>query len=127
MKKEEKTYYEEIKDWDFSMFDIESVYFTNWDMYEILKEITDENSKILDLGTGGGEKVLAKFPEVAEILGTDFSEEMIKTANKNLKESGRKNITFKETNSCYANLSMASLENISFDIAIAAYIINSSK
>ena len=43
MKKEEKTYYEEIKDWDFSMFDIETVHFTNWDMYEVLKEITNEN------------------------------------------------------------------------------------
>ena len=94
MKKEEKTYYEEIKDWDFSMFDIETVHFTNWDMYEKLEEITNENSIILDLGTGGGEKVLEKFPQVKEILGTDYSEEMIKTANKNLKESGKKNIKF---------------------------------
>ena len=72
--------------WDFSMFEIESVNFTNWDMYEKLEEITNENYIILDLGTGGGEKVLEKFPQVKEILGTDFSEEMIKTANKNLKE-----------------------------------------
>ncbi len=94
MTKEEKTYYEEIKDWDFSMFNIESVHFTNWEMYEILKKITNKNSKVLDLGTGGGEKVLKEFPEVQEILGTDYSPEMIKTANKNLKKSKKKNIRF---------------------------------
>ncbi|MFU2362555.1 MAG: hypothetical protein ACM67R_02110 [Clostridiales bacterium] len=31
------------------------------------------------------------FPNCAEILGTDFSDEMIETANKNLLQSGRKN------------------------------------
>ena len=85
MKVNEKEFYEEIKDWDFSMFEIESNNLTNWDLYEILKEITTKDSKILDLGTGGGEKLLRSFPECAEILGTDYSPEMIKTANKNLK------------------------------------------
>ena len=56
-------------------------------LYEILKSHTNKESKILDLGTGGGEKVIGYFPECAEILATDFSEGMIETANKNLKES----------------------------------------
>lgn len=88
--KKEKEYYEEIRDWDFSMFQIESEKLTNWDFYEILAKISNKNSKILDLGTGGGEKVLEKFPECAEILGTDFSAGMIETANENLKKSERK-------------------------------------
>ena len=91
----EKEFYEEIKNWDFSKFEIESEKLTKWDLYKILNEIVDENSKILDLGTGGGEKVLKHFPECAEILGTDYSPSMIETANKNLEKSGRKNITFK--------------------------------
>ena len=96
MKQEnEKEYYEEIKDWDFSKFEIESESLTKWDLYEILNELANKDSRILDLGTGGGEKVLEFFPDCKEILATDFSEGMIETANKNLKESGRKNITFK--------------------------------
>ena len=52
-------------------------------------------TKILDLGTGGGEKVLRNFPIVKEIIATDFSKEMINTANKNLAKTERKDITFK--------------------------------
>ena len=88
-------YYEEIKDWDFSKFEIESEKLTNWDLYELLIKVTNKNSRILDLGTGGGEKLLKKFPDCEEILGTDYSPAMIETANKNLKESKRKNITFR--------------------------------
>ena len=91
----EKEYYEEIKDWDFSKFEIETESLTNFDIYEILNSITTKDSKILDLGTGGGEKVLERFPEAKEILATDFAEPMIETANKNLVKSGRKNITFR--------------------------------
>jgi len=96
MKQEnELKYYEEVKDWNFDKFEIETQSLTKWDLYEELKEKTNPDSKILDLGTGGGEKVLTSFPQVKEILGTDFSKEMIKTANENLKKSGKKNITFR--------------------------------
>ncbi|MBQ9313733.1 MAG: class I SAM-dependent methyltransferase [Clostridia bacterium] len=93
---EEKEYYEQIKDWNFDEFQIETEEFTNWDMFEILKSVTNENSRILDLGTGGGEKVIKYFPEYAkEIIATDFSKAMVETAKENLKKSGRKNITFR--------------------------------
>ena len=91
----EKMFYEEIKDWDFSMFEIETETLTNWDLYEELKKVVTKDSKVLDLGTGGGEKVLEFIPDCEEILGTDFSEGMIETANKNLHASGRRNITFR--------------------------------
>ena len=94
MKVLEYDFYNEIKDWDFSHINYEEEILTNWDQWEILKRLTNKNSKILDLGTGGGENVLENFPEVKEILATDFSEEMIETAKKNLEKSGRKNITF---------------------------------
>ncbi len=91
----EKDYYEKNKNWDFSYFEIESESLTNWDLYEELKRISNKESKILDLGTGGGEKVLKYFPECSEILGTDYSKGMIETANMNLKRSKRKNISFR--------------------------------
>ncbi|MBQ1492742.1 MAG: class I SAM-dependent methyltransferase, partial [Blautia sp.] len=61
---------------------------TDWDMSKIICQVANKHSRILDLGTGGGEKVLQYFPDMAETLGTDFSEAMIETANRNLKESG---------------------------------------
>ena len=93
--KNEFEFYEKIKNWSFDEFDIETEYLTDWDMYEVLKRVTDSNSRVLDLGTGGGEKVIEFYPECQEIIATDFSEGMIETANKNLEKSGRKNITFK--------------------------------
>ena len=39
---EEKEFYEEIKDWDFSKFEIESDKLTNWDLYEILNKVTNK-------------------------------------------------------------------------------------
>ena len=101
----EKEYYEQIKDWNFDEFQIETEKFTNWDMFEILKSVTNEESRILDLGTGGGEKVLKFFPEYAkEILATDLSEAMIETAKDNLKKSGRKNITFRTMNNLHMDV-----------------------
>lgn len=110
----EKEFYDEVKNWDFSNFSIEEESFTNWDMYNILNEITNSNSTILDIGTGGGEKLLKKFPEVKEILGTDISPEMIKTANKNLAKSKRKNICFRLMD----NLAMDVPKNY-YDVVVA--------
>ena len=118
----EKEYYEEIKNWDFSKYEIETESLTKWDLYEILNKISERNYKILDLGTGGGEKVLEKFPEVEEILGTDFSPSMIETANKNLKESGRVNITFRLMD----NLNM-DVPNEYFDVVVARNTITDAK
>lgn len=110
----EKDYYDETANWSFDEFEIKSEKLTNWDLYEILRSVTNKDSKILDLGTGGGEKVLKCFPEVAEILATDYSPEMIKTANRNLELSGRKNITFKVMD----NLKM-DVEKNYYDVIVA--------
>ena len=63
----ELNFYQKVKNWDFSMIDYKSENLTNWDMYEELTLNASNNSKILDLGTGGGEKVLKFFPECKEM------------------------------------------------------------
>ena len=119
---EELKYYEKIKDWNFDMFEIETENFTNWDLYETLNKLANKESRILDLGTGGGEKVLRCFPECEEILATDYSQGMIDTANRNLKASGRKNITFRLMD----NLAMNVPKNY-FDIVVARNTVTDPK
>lgn len=122
MKDFEFEFYEKVKNWDFSMFDIISEYLTSWDMYQILRENVNKNSKILDLGTGGGENLLENFPNVFEILGTDYSKEMIETAKQNLIDSGRKNIKFRVMD----NLNMDTLDNY-YDVVVARNTVTDPK
>ena len=90
MKTSEHDYYNELANWSFT--DIKCVIenFTNWVYEDKVEKYVKKDSRVLDLGTAAGEKVLKKFPECAEILGTDFSEKMIRNANLNLEKSGRK-------------------------------------
>ena len=123
MKKgKELDFYEEIKDWDFEQFEIESESITNWDYDEIIRRLATKDSRIIDLGTGGGEKVLRCYPDCKEIIGTDYSKEMIKTAIENLRRSGRKNITFRVMD----NLEMDVEENY-FDIVTARNTVTDPK
>lgn len=110
----ELQFYDKIKNWDFSMINHTKESLTKWDLYELLNLYASKESKILDLGTGGGEKVLKYFPECREILATDLSNQMINTAKENLKKSGRKNITFRQMD----NLNMNTQEEY-FDIVVA--------
>lgn len=112
----ELEFYQKIKDWDFSKINYISESLTSWDMYEELNISATKSSKVLDLGTGGGERVLKNFPDCKEILGTDFSSEMINTANVNLEKSGRNNITFKVMD----NLNMTTEDNY-FDVVVARH------
>lgn len=92
----ELKYYSEIGNWDFSKIKCKTEIITNWDFYEKIKENINEKSLCLDIGTGGGEKVLKNYPEVAMVIATDFSEEMIKTAKANSKKYQNRNIRFCE-------------------------------
>ena len=118
----EKEYYEKIKKWDFNDFSIESEELTNWNLYEMLEKLADDDSRILDLGTGGGEKLLAFYPKCLEIVGTDYSEKMIETAKKNLERSGRCDVKFRVMN----NLEMDVLDDY-FDIVVARHTITDPK
>lgn len=114
MKDNEYNYYNKIKNWDFSQINCETESLTNWDISKILNEKATKKSRILNLGTGGGEILIDEFPEALEIVGTDFSPEMIKTANKNLKKANKKNIKFRIMD----NLNMDTEDNY-FDIVVA--------
>ena len=112
----EYEYYDSLANWSFDNINCLEKNFTNWIYEDEIRKRTNNNSKILDLGTAAGEFVLQNFPECAEILGTDFSEEMIKTANQNLNKSGRQNIKFRVMN----NLKMDTPDNY-FDAVTARH------
>ena len=95
MKTNEHDYYSDLANWSFENIDYTSDIFTNWIYEDEIKKRVNKSSKVLDLGTAAGEKLLKDFPNCAEIVGTDFSREMIESANKNLLKSERKNISFK--------------------------------
>ena len=122
MKINEYEYYNNLANWSFEDINYEIENYTNWVYEEEIKKYTNVNSRILDLGTAGGEKVIKYFPDCAEILGTDFSKEMIKTANKNLIKSGRKNIKFRVMN----NLKMNTTDNY-FDLVTARHTVTDPK
>ena len=88
-------YFDNMAHWSFDEYGIHEECLTDWDLYGLLRDLTAPDSRILDLGTAGGEKIFAEFPDCAEILGTDYSPAMIETARANLAKSGRKNISFK--------------------------------
>lgn len=118
MKTNEHDYYSELANWSFDDIDYTSEIVTNWIYEEEIKKFVNENSRVLDLGTAAGEKVLKNFPDCTEILGTDFSSEMIESANNNLIKSGRKNISFRVMD----NLKMDTPDNY-FDIVTARHTV----
>ncbi len=118
MRMNEYDYYNSLANWSFDDIECDCEYFTNWIYEDEIRKHTNKDSRILDLGTAAGEKVLEHFPECAEILGIDFSEEMIKTANENLNKIGRKNIKFRIMN----NLKMYTPDNY-FDLVTARHTV----
>ena len=50
MKKEkEYDFYEEIKDWSFDKFEIETEKYTLWDLYEELRKVANKPRRMLDV------------------------------------------------------------------------------
>ena len=122
MKINEQKYYSEIANWSFEDIKYITENHTDWIYEDEIKKHVNENSKVLDLGTAAGEKVLKRFPNCKEILGTDYSEEMIKNANNNLLKSGRKNINFRVMN----NLKMDTPDDY-FDVVTARHTVTDPK
>ncbi|MBR3340020.1 MAG: class I SAM-dependent methyltransferase [Clostridiales bacterium] len=112
----EFNYFEKMAHWSFDEFGIHEESLTDWDLYALLGDLATKESRILDLGTGGGEKVLTEFPDCAEILGTDYSPKMVETARQNLAKSGKNNISFKVMD----NLNM-DVPDEHFDIVVARH------
>ena len=113
MQESELKYYERIGNWDFSQIKCNTENITNWNFYQKINENTNEKSLCLDLGTGGGEKVLNNYPDVGMIVATDFSEEMIKTAKENIKYYPQKRIKFTKMNNLEMNFPKETFDLIS--------------
>jgi ubiquinone/menaquinone biosynthesis C-methylase UbiE len=79
--------------WDFSQ--VKKVEIGKaWDFYQKVIDKVQPGDTLLDIGTGGGEKILKIAEKVDFIYGVDHSESMIKTAKKNLRKSGLNNVKF---------------------------------
>ena len=122
MQESELKYYERIGNWNFSHIKCKTEYITDWDFYKKIAENTNEKSLCLDLGTGGGEKVLKNYPDVGMIIATDFSEAMIKTAKETAKNYPNKRIKFAKMD----NLEMNFPEE-TFDLISARHTIINAK
>lgn len=122
MQEKEFNYYENIGNWDFDKIKYKTEKITKWDFYGKIKEYTNKDSICLDLGTGGGEKVLKYYPEVKKIFATDFSQEMINTAKENSKKFLNKNIEFLQMD----NLKMT-FPKRSFDLISARHTVIDAK
>ncbi|HKC04444.1 MAG TPA: class I SAM-dependent methyltransferase [Patescibacteria group bacterium] len=65
-----------------------------WDFYkEVLKKVKLTDA-ILDIGTGGGERILKIAKHFKSVYGIDHSPSMVSTAKKNLKKTKLKNVKF---------------------------------
>ena len=122
MQENELKYYQKIGNWDFSQIKCKTENLTDWDFYAKIKENSNEKSLCLDLGTGGGERVLKDYPEVGMVIATDFSEEMIKTAKENAKKYPEKRLKFIKMN----NLEMK-FPKETFDLISARHTIINAK
>jgi ubiquinone/menaquinone biosynthesis C-methylase UbiE len=90
--------------------------FYKWVIDNVIKEISKDKSRIVDLGSGTGElslRIASRFPQ-SQILGVDISEGMISQAKKKAKQTGAKNISF----------ILSPLEKLSagqFDFAVSSF------
>lgn len=122
MQENELKRYENIGNWDFSDIKYTTYQETNWSFYDEIKKHANSSSLLLDLGTGGGEKALSFLPDVGMIIATDFSKEMIKTANENKKNYPNKKIKFV----CMDSLKMTFPEKL-FDLVSARHTMIDAK
>lgn len=66
----------------------------SWDFYEEVRKKCSKTDKVLDIGCGGGERVLQLADDVLLLVGIDRSAGMVTTANRNLSESVMTNVKF---------------------------------
>jgi len=95
--------------WDFSrMADWRAV--APWDYAAVVSDHVDRDSDVLDIGTGGGERLLSFAPMIGSGLGIDLDPEMVTVATANGQHEPR--VSFR--------LSSHELENVSetFDVAL---------
>jgi ubiquinone/menaquinone biosynthesis C-methylase UbiE len=82
-----------VKGWDFPQIKFSSEG-PRINYRRVVESYLDRNQKLLDIGTGGGEKFLKFAPKVKEAIGIDVDPKMIETARENLRKSGLPNVKF---------------------------------
>jgi 2-polyprenyl-3-methyl-5-hydroxy-6-metoxy-1,4-benzoquinol methylase len=79
--------------WDFSRVKCQTEGVL-WDFYEEVKKSSQPTDILLDIGTGGGEKVIPLAASYLLVVGIDQSKGMIQTAIDNFRESGTRYVRF---------------------------------
>ena len=65
-----------------------------WDYMDVVLRYLKPGDRVLDVGTGGGERLLRFAPCFASGIGIDISEQMIEDAQQNLATSSIENVAF---------------------------------
>lgn len=80
--------------WDFSELKVEKEE-RKWNLYEKAIKKVEDRGELLDIGCGGGKKILKVADAFDKVVGIDSSKAMIKKAKQNLKEAGKEDVEFK--------------------------------
>jgi SAM-dependent methyltransferase len=94
--KEYRDFYDRVgqsNGWDFSKLQcrVEGIAAS---LYEEVLKVCKGSDLLLDIGTGGGEAILAIHEAALLLVGIDLSSGMIQTAKSNLRKSGVPNVRF---------------------------------
>ncbi len=83
----------ERRGWDFSRVrdDRDPV---PWDYTEVVRRYLQSNNRVLDIGTGGGERFLALAPHLGTGVGIDADPTMIQVARENTPPSLADKVSF---------------------------------
>lgn len=87
--------------------------------YALIKNEIGSTSRVLDVGCATGSMCFELSPDVHEMIGIDFSEEMIHQAQLKSKEHSTKNCRF-----YCADLNQINELNLSFDTIICFYVLH---
>ncbi|MFK7695945.1 class I SAM-dependent methyltransferase [Paenibacillus sp. HJGM_3] len=91
-----KSFYDQVGEsngWDFSRLSVTSEG-ELWEFYEEARRECKPTDLLLDIGTGGGERLLTIADAVHLIVGIDQSAGMIRTAQANLQRDGHPHVRF---------------------------------
>lgn len=94
--KEYRDFYDRVgqsNGWDFSKLQCR-VEGNAAHLYEEVLKVCKRSDLLLDIGTGGGEALLAIRDSALLLVGIDLSSGMIQTAKANLRNSGAPNVRF---------------------------------
>jgi 2-polyprenyl-3-methyl-5-hydroxy-6-metoxy-1,4-benzoquinol methylase len=87
-----KNFYDKVgkrNGWDFSQLNVVTEG-EDWDFYNEVTQRCKKSDLLLDIGAGGGERLLTIADSALLLVGIDSSAEMIRTANQN---SASSNVT----------------------------------